>query len=70
MDEGAGEKEMNVMDFVKTKRSKKDDLPGKVESQLEEFCPLCGKQLRLIKPCCMSKKRKKECICGWKQYLE
>ncbi len=62
---------MNVQELLKgfTKRSKKDDVPGTVEAYLEEKCPNCGAELKLMKPCCGSPKGRKECRCGYKVQL-
>ena len=72
MVDGEPEKK-SVADLVKglPRSSKKDALPGTLEAYLEEICPIpgCGKQLRLMKPCCGSPYGKKECICGYKVNL-
>ena len=62
---------MNVSDYMKQmkKGSKKDDIPGTVEKYLDEICPACGKNLKLMKPCCGSPYGIKECPCGWKVSL-
>jgi hypothetical protein len=63
---------MDINEYLKgLKKSKKsDDIPGTVESYTDKPCPLCGNKLKIMKPCCSSKFRTEECICGWKSYLE
>jgi hypothetical protein len=47
--------------------SKKDDIPGTVDVQLDELCPACRSfKLKLYKPCCGSPKGYKGCKCGYK----
>jgi len=48
------------------RRSKRDDIPGTVETILEEKCPFCGKLMRKYKPCCGSPHGFKGCPCGYK----
>lgn len=52
------------------RRSKSDDIPGTVETILEENCPNCGKLIRKYKPCCGSPHGYKGCICGYKITLD
>lgn len=49
--------------------TKMDDVPGDVEKILEEVCPICGRQMRLFKPCCGAEKGYKGCNCGYKVVL-
>jgi ERCC4-related helicase len=66
------EKDMNIEDYIKglKKSSKEDDIPGTVESILEELCPSCSKKMRMYKPCCGSPKGYKGCqSCGYKIQL-
>lgn len=52
------------------KSSKKDDIPGTVIGFLDELCPLCGRQVRIYKPCCGSPQGYKGCnACGYKVIL-
>ena len=57
-----------MIDLTKLKRSsKKDDVPGTVESSLDELCPVCGRKLRRYKPCCGSPTGYDGCnACGYK----
>lgn len=51
--------------------SKADDIPGTVLAYLDELCPSCGRKLKIMKPCCSEKRRKKTCSsCGYTSYLE
>ena len=62
----------NISEYLKTlnRRNKADDIPGTVQTYLDELCPSCGKKLRLMKPCCSSKFGTKECkACGYKIVL-
>jgi hypothetical protein len=44
------------------RRTKADDIPGTVESYLEDMCPTgCGGQIRKMKPCCGSPNGYVEC---------
>ena len=62
---------MNISDYMKQMKrgSKSDDIPGTVQEYLEELCPVCGKKLKLMKPCCSNKFGSKDCVCGWKASL-
>ncbi len=63
---------MDVMDYVSGKRSKSDDLPGTVEAILERECPVCGKKLKQMKPCCgspMGYIRCRDNSCGYRESL-
>ena len=62
---------MSIQEYIKNlkKVSKQDDIPGTVDTYLDELCPLCRKKLKIMKPCCASKQRTKVCVCGWKVYL-
>jgi predicted amidophosphoribosyltransferase len=48
------------------RRSKGDDIPGTVETILEENCPNCGKLMRKYNPCCGSPNGYIGCVCGYK----
>jgi hypothetical protein len=63
---------MNIQEYLKglKRSSKSDDIPGTVEAYLDEPCPVCGKNLKLMKACCTSKLKSKVCVCGWKSYVE
>lgn len=58
---------MNIAAYIKSlpRSSKKDDIPGTVEAHLEEPCPVCGKNMKLMKPCCGAPFGKKNCTCGY-----
>jgi hypothetical protein len=43
---------MNVMDYIKGRRSKTDPIPGATEGPAGRKCPLCGKDLLKYRPCC------------------
>ena len=62
---------MDIKAYLKglQRSSKSQDIPGTVEAHLDELCPVCGKKLKLMKPCCSSKFGTKECACGWKIQL-
>jgi len=49
--------------------SKSEDIPGTVESYLDELCPSCQNKLKLMKPCCGSPNGTKQCSCGYKIQL-
>jgi predicted RNA-binding Zn-ribbon protein involved in translation (DUF1610 family) len=40
------------------------------DTVLDEKCPACGKTLKIKKACCNSTQMTKECVCGWKSYVE
>jgi hypothetical protein len=48
---------------------KDDDIPGSVDAILDEECPVCGKKMRLYKPCCGANNGYKGCRCGYKVIL-
>lgn len=62
---------MNIADLLKTLpvRSKKDDIPGTIAEYTQEECPVCGKFLKIKKPCCSNPNQTKECSCGYKIIL-
>lgn len=43
------------------RRTKDDDLPGSVLKVLDEPCPLCGRNMKLYRPCCGAPNGTKEC---------
>lgn len=50
--------------YLKTlpRKNKLSDIPGTVDSYLEDMCPVsCGGQMRKMKPCCGSPKGYLEC---------
>jgi predicted RNA-binding Zn-ribbon protein involved in translation (DUF1610 family) len=54
---------------IKLSANEHTPINQKVES-IEEKCPVCGKNLVLLPPCCNSKFGTKECLsCGWKVML-
>jgi hypothetical protein len=62
---------MNVMEFIKGKRSKEDIIPGTGEKS-DELCPSCGRLLNKMKPCCSSPYASMKCpstSCGYVKYL-
>ena len=66
--DGSLKKEMNLMDFVVKKRSKKDDIPGTTEGEVEKTCPVCGRKMRRYKPCCGNPEGYIGCLpCNWKE---
>ena len=67
MEKGLKEK-MNVTEFVKGKRSKKDDIPGMTDGEVDKPCPVCGRKMRKYKPCCGSPNGYVGCFsCNWKE---
>jgi hypothetical protein len=53
------------------KASKSDPVPGTFMAMLDENCPECNTQLRLLKPCCLHSGGTKECGgCGWREYID
>jgi hypothetical protein len=50
--------------------SKKDDVPGSVINALDELCPICGKKMKLYRPCCGSPNGYKGCNCGYKYVVK
>jgi rRNA maturation protein Nop10 len=63
---------MDLTEYLKglKKVSKTDPIPGTLDRYLDEKCPECGGQIRLLKPCCLYKFGTKECsVCGRKVRL-
>lgn len=51
--------------------SKQDDVPGTVDRTIDEPCPVCGKNMRIYKPCCGSPNGYKGCHgCNYKITLD
>jgi hypothetical protein len=63
---------MDIQEYLKglKKTSKADDIPGTVESYSDIPCAVCGKKLKIMKPCCSMKRKAAVCICGYKVYME
>jgi len=62
---------VDISKFIKGRRSKSDDIPGTVDEYLEEACPVCGKGLKRMKPCCGSPQGYIQCRanCGYKRTI-
>jgi len=60
--------EFDLNEYLKSlpRKTKEMDIPGTVEAYLDEICPLCGKPLKQMKPCCGSPNGYKMCVCGYK----
>jgi hypothetical protein len=62
------EKEMNLMYFIVKRSSKKNDVPGTTDGEVEKPCPVCGRRMRKYKPCCGNPEGYIGCVpCGWKE---
>jgi len=61
---------MNLKELIAKlpRTSKKDEIPGSVEKELDELCPACMKvKLAQYKPCCGAPKGYIKCrACGYK----
>lgn len=60
---------MNLKEYLKglKRRTKDDDIPGTLLRVLDEKCPLCERNLKLMKACCGSPYGLKECrACNYK----
>ena len=64
---------MNLLnDYLKslTKRQKHDPIPGTIEGYLDQDCPLCGRTLAKMKPCCSNPNGHVACsdpLCGYRE---
>lgn len=64
---------VNLNEYLKglKRRSKIDPVPGTLEKELDEPCPLCGRNMIQLKPCCGSPYGLKQCApCGYKINIE
>lgn len=60
---------MDLGEYVKNlkKHSKRDDIPGMVLGESDRECPLCGRKMKLYRPCCGSPSGYIGCTpCGYK----
>lgn len=58
----------SIIDYIKSlpKHSKEDPVPGTYLNILDDACPMCGRKLVLMKPCCTNPDSHLECYCGYK----